>query len=141
MEVPTIPQSAFITPEIQVVEKDQTGFAGLTAETFMKLLITELQNQDPLSPVESQDMLNQLAMMRNLQANIELADALESITSNQQLSTAAAFIGKQITGKDSDQNVVNGVVDRAFLRDNQAFVGMGDVEVPLSQVSSVNSVE
>ena len=141
MEVPTIPQSAFITPEIQVVEKDQTGFAGLTAETFMKLLITELQNQDPLSPVQSQDMLNQLAMMRNLQANIELADALESITSNQQLSTAAAFIGKQITGKDLDQNEVDGVVDRAFLRDNKAYVGMGDVEVPLSQVFSVNSVE
>ena len=100
-----------------------------------------MQNQDPLSPVESQDMLNQLAMMRNLQANIELADALESITSNQQLSTAAAFIGKQITGKDSDQNEVNGVVDRAFLRDNQAYVGMDDVEVPLSQISSVNSVE
>ncbi len=140
MEAPTIPQSAFITPEIQVVERDQTGFAGLNADTFMKLLITELQNQDPLSPVQSQDMLNQLAMMRNLSANIELADALESITSNQQLSTAATFIGKQITGTDSDENEVDGVVDRAFLRDNQAFVGMGDVEVPLSQVSSVNSV-
>ena len=128
METPTIPQSAFITPEIQVVEKDEIGFAGLNADTFMKLLITELQNQDPLSPVESQDMLNQLAMMRNLSANLELADALEAITSNQQLSTAAAFIGKQVTGRDSDENEVDGVVDRAFLRDKQAYVGMGDVE-------------
>jgi len=140
MEVPTIPQSAFINPEIQVVERDQIGFAGLTADTFMKLLITELQNQDPLSPVESSDMLNQLAMMRNLSANIELADALKAITSDQQLSTAAAFIGKQVTGRDSDEHEIVGVVDRAFLRDNQAYVGMGDVEVPLSQVSSVNSV-
>ena len=140
MEVPTIPQSAFIQPEISVVERDQIGFAGMTSDTFMKLLITELQNQDPLSPMESSDMLNQLSMMRNLQANIELADALEAITSNQQLSTAAAFIGKQITGKDSNQNEVNGVVDRAFLRDNQAYVGMGNVEVLLSQVDSVNSV-
>jgi len=140
METPTIPQSAFIQPEIQVVEKNQTGFAGLTADTFMKLLITELQNQDPLSPVESSDMLNQLAMMRNLSANIELADALEAITSNQQLSTAAAFIGKQITGRNSDGHEVDGVADRAFLRDNKAYVGMGDVEVPLSHVASVNSV-
>ncbi len=120
METPTIPRSAFIQPEIPVVEKDQIGFAGLNADTFMKLLITELQNQDPLSPMESSDMLNQLSMMRNLSANIELADALKAITSDQQLSTAAAFIGKQITGKDSDQNEVNGVVDRAFLRDNEA---------------------
>ena len=140
MEVPTIPQSAFINPDIPVVERDQIGFAGLNSETFMKLLITELQNQDPLSPMESQDMLNQLSMMRNLQANIELADALKAITSDQQLSTAAAFIGKQITGIDSDENAVNGVVDRAFLRDSEAYVGMGDVEVPLSNVDSVNSV-
>ena len=140
MEVPTIPQSAFIRPEVPVVEKDEIGFGGLNADTFMKLLITELQNQDPLSPMESSDMLNQLAMMRNLSANIELADTLEAITGNQQLSTAATFIGKQVTGKDSDQNVVKGVVDRAFLKDDGAYVGMGDVEVPLSSVNSVNSV-
>ncbi|MCH7987954.1 MAG: flagellar hook capping protein [Planctomycetes bacterium] len=140
METPTIPQSAFITPEVQVVERDQTGFAALNADTFMKLLITELQNQDPLSPVESSDMLNQLAMMRNLSANIELADALKAITSDQQLSTAAAFIGKRVTGMDSNQNEVDGMVDRAFLRDNQAYVRVGDIDVPLSQVTSVNSV-
>jgi flagellar basal-body rod modification protein FlgD len=140
MEAPTIPQSAFITPEIQVVEKDQVGFAGLNADTFMKLLITELQNQDPLSPMESSDMLNQLSMMRNLSANIELADALEAITSNQQLSTAATFIGKQVTGTDSANNDVVGVVDRAFLRNNEAFVRVSDIDVPLSQVTSVSSV-
>jgi len=137
MEIPGLTQTQ---ADLPVIERDQIGFAGLDSAGFMKLLITELQNQDPLSPIESGDMLNQLAMMRNLQASIELSDSIKAITSNQQLSTAAAFIGKEITGVDAAGNEVIGVVDRAFLRDSKAFVGLGEVEVPLSQVTSVNAV-
>jgi len=121
----------------QIVGSDQTGFAALSSESFLKLLITELQNQDPTEPVGNEELLNQLSMMRNLQSNIELGNALKAITDNQQLSTAANFIGKSITGVTADQQPVNGVADRAFLRDGQAFVGVGAVEVPLSQVSSI----
>lgn len=125
--------------EVKTIEKDDVGFAGLTSDTFMKLLITELQNQDPLSPMESQDMLNQLSMMRNLQANIELGDAMKSITSNQQLTTATTFIGKQVVGSDEDDNKVTGVVDRAFLKDSKAYVGVDGVDVPLSSVTEVQA--
>ena len=137
MEIPGLTQTQ---ADLPVIERDQIGFAGLDSAGFMKLLITELQNQDPLSPLESGDMLNQLSMMRNLQASIELSDSIKAITSNQQLSTAAAFIGKEIIGADAAGNEVVGVVDRAFLRDSKAFVGLGEVEVPLSQVTSVNAV-
>ena len=137
MEIPGLTQTR---ADIPVIEADQIGFAGLDSNGFLKLLITELQNQDPLSPLESGDMLNQLSMMRNLQASIELSDSIKAITSNQQLSTAAAFIGKEITGADAAGNEVIGMVDRAFLRDSKAFVGVGEVEVSLSQVISVNAV-
>jgi flagellar basal-body rod modification protein FlgD len=123
--------------DVPIVDKEKTGFAGLNSETFMKLLITQLQSQDPLEPMGNDELLSQISMMRNLQANIELGDAMKSITSNQQLSTAAAFIGREVTGTSFDQGEVSGVADRAFLRDGAAFVGVGTAEIPLSQVTTV----
>lgn len=122
-----------------VVEAANTGFNGLTADDFMRMLITELQNQDPTEPLGNEQLLNQLSTMRNLSANIELADSLEAITSNQQLSTASTFIGKSVIGNTADNAEVSGVVDRAFLRDGKAFLTVNSHEVPLSNVSTVAS--
>jgi len=127
------------TADVSVVESDQIGFAGLNADTFMTLLITQLQNQDPLDPTGNEELLNQLSTMRNLQSNIELGDAMKAITTNQQLSTAATFIGKTVSGTALDQTQVSGVAERAFLRDGQAYVGVGTAELPLSGVEAVSA--
>ncbi|MFQ5732566.1 MAG: flagellar hook capping FlgD N-terminal domain-containing protein [Planctomycetaceae bacterium] len=134
MEIPAAGGSA-ATPEF--VSRDKVGFAGMTSDDFMTLLIAELQNQDPSEPVKNADLLNQLSVMRNLAANVEMAKALKAITSNQQLSTASTFIGKVITGTATDDSKATGIVDRAFLRDGEAFVSVGDQEVPLDGVTTV----
>ena len=123
----------------RIVDKDDIGFSGLTADSFMKLLITELQNQDPLEPVGNEQLLNQLSMMRNLQSNIELSDTLKSITANQQLSAAAAFIGKTVAGTSVDQQFVQGRVDRAFVAEGKVHVGLGSTSVAVDQIISVNA--
>ena len=124
---------------VPIVDRDKTGFSGLTADSFMKLLITELQNQDPLEPMGNEQLLNQMSMMRNLQSNIELSDTLKSIATSQQLGTASGFIGKSIIGSDAGRNEVRGVVDRAFLADGKAYVGIGPRSVALEHISSVRS--
>ena len=80
-------------PDIKIVDADETGFAALDAETFMKLLIAQLKNQDPLEPLDNSELLSQLSMMRNLTANIELAESIEQITANRQLNDGANFLG------------------------------------------------
>jgi flagellar basal-body rod modification protein FlgD len=125
----------------EFVAHDKTGFNGLTSETFMKLLIAQLQNQDPLEPVGNDELLSQMAMMRNLQSNIELGDAMKAITSDQQLATAASFIGKSIEGTDINRQPVSGVVDRAFLANGEVFVGVGSATVALKEVRSVSLVD
>ena len=122
---------------INVIEKDEAGFSGLKAEDFLKLLITELQNQDPTEPLGNEQLLAQLSSMRELQSNIELSDTLTAITAGQGLTQAAGLIGKEIEGQDGQQPPVAGIVDRAFVREGQAYVGVGGFELPVSAISNV----
>jgi flagellar basal-body rod modification protein FlgD len=128
----------------KTVEPGDTGFNSLTAENFLTLLIAQLQNQDPTEPVDTADILNQLATMQGLTSNIELSDTLKDVATSlskndadfgQKLSVGASYIGQTVTLDDSTV----GVVDRAFLAGDETFVGINGVDVPISRVVSVNS--
>ena len=122
-----------------VVDKDKTGFNGLTSADFLKLLVTQLQNQDPTEPVGNEELLNQLSMMRNLQSNIEIGDAMKAVTTGQNLATAAGFIGKTVTGTDADGAAVSGKVEKAFLTGGTAYVRVGGTNLTLSQIAEVQA--
>jgi len=114
-----------------------TGFGSLTTADFMQMLIAELQNQDPTQPMSSQDLLGQLATMSQLQSTTDLDTALQSNTSNQQLSIGASFIGKAIAGTDASGSAVSGVVTQAFLSNGTAYVAVGNSQVPLANITNV----
>ena len=117
------------------------GLNGLSSEAFLQMMITQLQNQDPLEPTGNDELLNQISQMRSLQSNIELGETLTSITNNQQLSSAASFIGKTITASvqtAAGSRQVSGVVTRAFVAEGQAFIGVGDDSVPVSGVHTIH---
>jgi len=101
------------------------------------MLIAELQNQDPTQPMSSADLLGQLATMSQLQSTTELDTALQANTTNQQLSIGASFIGKSINGTDDSGKAVSGVVDQAFLQNGTAYVGVGNSQVQLSNITDV----
>lgn len=123
--------------DVKIVEKDKTGFNALTSEDFLKLLVTQLQNQDPTAPIGNEELLNQLSMMRSLQSNLELGEAVKSVTANQNLSMAAGFIGRGIIGTLEDGTAISGMVDSAFLADGDAYVKVGGQSVSLKNVTDV----
>lgn len=124
--------------QIKVVDKDKTGFNGLTSQDFLKLLITQLQNQDPASPMDSDELLNQISQMRALQANLELESALKGLTLGQQLSSATSLIGKSITAVVGDsQTEVNGMVDSVVVKDGSTLLRVNGQDIPMSSVTNV----
>lgn len=123
--------------DAQVVDKSKTGFNGLTSDTFLKLLIAQLQNQDPTAPVGNDELLQQLSSMRSLQSNIELSDTLKAFNNNQQVASGAAFLGKIVTGTNADQKEVTGIADRVFLAEGKLMIGMGTDSVEISKVTGV----
>ncbi len=132
--------------KINIVDQNSQGFNALDSNSFMKLLITQLQNQDPTNPTGNEELLTQLSQMRSLQASVELEDTIKALTENQSSAATAAFasssaslIGRSITATNEQGEEIEGEVDRAILRDGKAFVGIGETEVPIENITSVRA--
>lgn len=128
--------------EIKVVDPDKIGFNGMTSQDFMKLLITQLQNQDPSNPMDSDQLLNQVSSMRQLQANLELENSLKGLTLSQQLGSATSFIGKTITASvtasDNTKSTVSGVVDSVLVKDSKTYLKVDGQQIALTDVTDVS---
>jgi flagellar basal-body rod modification protein FlgD len=122
---------------VKTVDSNSTGFNGLTSDTFLKLLITQLQNQDPTNPMDSDQLLQQISSMQSLQANIELQSTLKTVSLNQQLASAASFLGKTITATNGQNPDVSGVVDSVRVASGKALLTVQGTEVDLANVVSM----
>jgi len=80
--------------------------------TFLKLMITELQQQDPLNPMDNKDMLNQIAQIRAVGASDQLTKTLNSVLLGQNISSATSLIGADVSAVTDDGQSVTGIVSR-----------------------------
>ncbi len=117
--------------------ENTSGLSNLSADDFMTLLIAQLQNQDPSEPVSNETLLDQVATMRALQADVELEATLEGQAGAADLSTAASFLGKEVRGFVGASEVT-GTVTRAYLAGGDAFVDVGGSRLPLHSISEVS---
>jgi flagellar basal-body rod modification protein FlgD len=121
------------------------GFNDLEMDSFMQLLITEMQNQDPMNPMDNSQMIEQIGQIREIGATNSLTDSLTSLTSNQQLVTASSLIGKSISGL-SERGDVTGVVDRVTVEIDEndqnsrtVKVHVGDQTIDIDNIRQINT--
>lgn len=107
------------------INTGSTMLAG-NFETFLMLLTTQLKNQDPLSPVDSNEFTAQLTQMAGVEQQLLTNDLLTSILAGQQsagLSNAALYIGKEATAVWSSVELQDGAANWSYeLADNAADV-------------------
>jgi flagellar basal-body rod modification protein FlgD len=84
---------------------------ALNADDFIKMMVTQLQNQDPLQPTSNQDLLNQMSQIGQLQSTTDLQNSLKTLTLQQTLGSAGNLIGKMVTGQDDHGNPMQGMVN------------------------------
>lgn len=96
--------------------------SDMTAEQFLKLLVTQLQNQDPFEPVKNQDLLEQVSAVRQLQSNMDLSTVLSGLSLQQQIGSASAIIGKTVTGKNANLEDVSGVVTSVAVESDKVYL-------------------
>src|SRR5262245_63103667 len=84
----------------------------LDLSTFLTLMIKELQNQDPLNPLDNKDMLAQISQIREVGATDKLTQTLDSVLLGQNISSATNLIGADISAISDDGQSITGVVER-----------------------------
>ena len=82
-------------------------------------MIKELQNQDPLNPMDNSQMLTQLSEIRQVGSTDKLTTTLNSVLLGQNISSATNLIGANITALSDDNQQVTGVVDKVSVTDGQ----------------------
>lgn len=121
------------------------AFANVDTDQFLQLMITELQNQDPLDPTDSSEFLQQITQIREIGASDRLTDTLDRVLAGQNLALASGLIGREVTGIDRQLNEITGVVDRVSMftdddtGDQTLLVHVGAESFPVENVKDIKA--
>src|SRR5205809_7242152 len=109
----------------------------LNMDDSLKLMISELQNQDPLNPMDNSQLLQQISQMRQIAATGDLDSTLQSVLFGQKVSSASSLIGRHVEALDDAGDHVTGAVDKVSIAGGEVTLHIGDSTVKLSNVSEV----
>ncbi len=125
----TVPQtSSASTNTAANIANAQQGLAG-DQQTFLKLLTTQLQNQDPLNPMNTDQFTQQLVSMTGVQQQILTNELLQQIAGNQTgVGDPVSLLGKAVTATSSNANLQNGQANWSYA----TVANAADVQVQVS---------
>ena len=111
---------------------------------YMKLLITQLQNQDPLEPLDNNEMAMQLAQFSQLAQLESMNSSFAKVLATTERAYAGSLIGKNIEflaeTQDGTVGTVSGTVERIYNNtDGEIFLVVGEYAVGLEDVISVKN--
>jgi flagellar basal-body rod modification protein FlgD len=84
----------------------------LSKDSFLKLMMTQLQNQDPLSPSDPTQYMNELAQLTTLEQTTNMAQSTADAAAEQHTTAALALLGHTVSYKDASGNTQTGKVDK-----------------------------
>jgi len=108
----------------------------------MKLLVTELRNQNPLEPMDNNQMASQLAQFSQLQQLESMNSNFASVLAVSELSYANTLIGRQVSfmaeTQSGEKELASGMVDEvASHEDGKITLTIGDKTAALEDIVSV----
>jgi flagellar basal-body rod modification protein FlgD len=105
-----------IDPSLLISNKPSTASTGnssLGKDEFLKILMAQLQNQDPLNPMEDKEFIAQMAQFSTLEQTTNMSSMLEKFINAQTQSDSilkySEMIGKQVEWKSTEETG-NGIV-------------------------------
>lgn len=89
------------------VQQQRTPSSQLGKDEFLKILMAQLRNQDPLSPLDDKEFIAQMATFSQLEQLMNMSQAIDALVQNQLISPVIQYshmIGKEVTYIKSDGN-------------------------------------
>ncbi len=86
------------------------GFGALNSDEFIRVMMTELSNQDPFKPQDSSALLEQMSSLRNIESQLSLQEDLASLVLQNGVASAGGMIGQVVKGLNTSNQPVQGLV-------------------------------
>lgn len=141
--------SSYLLSNLQKDRKAGSDILG--KDDFLKILMTQLQNQDPLNPMQDKDFVAQMATFSTLEQITNMGKSIDRFVQAEQqnkMISYSQFTGKEITWHkietENGQEVVrqgNGRVQSVqFKEDTVTFVLEDGTELEPANISQVNEL-
>ena len=112
--------------------------SGDIKSNYMLLLVTQLQNQNPLEPMSSDEMTAQLTQLSQLEHMESMDSTFQQTLLTAQMNQGAAMIDKQATYQPDDSNEkVTDTVSGVAMIDGKVMVAIGNEGVAIDRVLSI----
>ena len=111
----------------------------LDSEAFMSLLVTQLRNQDPSSPMDTNQMISQTTQLAMMEKITALSTTSDENFSLQMRTSAAALVGHNVTYTDAAGLSVSGLVSAVSFTGSVPQVTIGKASVALDAISGVTA--
>ena len=113
---------------------DKNDNSTLSQDDFLKLMITELTNQDFNNTMDTSQMVNQMTQFSNMQA-------MNEMLSYSRTNYAMSLVGKTVTASrytvSGDLDTTTGKIDKVSLVDDEYVFYIGSKRYTLSQIMTV----
>ncbi len=128
----------------------RTAANQMTDQDFFKLLVTELQNQDPFEPTKTADMIAQVSQIRSIETSSELMTTLQNLTAQQRTNGTSELLGKYVeatvTDAEGTKTTITGLVTGVrFESDGTAMLELDNGQairaVDVTRVTTVSQAQ
>lgn len=111
---------------------------------YMKLLVTQLQNQNPLEPMSNDQMAAQLTQFSQLEQLESMNSNFAKVLAATNLDYASSLIGKEVSFMGETEpgvmTLVSGTVEQVYTNvEGRTVLSTGDYTVDLAAVISVKN--
>lgn len=118
---------------------DRVPMKTLGQDEFLKLLVTQMRNQDPLKPVSDTEFIAQMAQFSNLEQTKQMSGDIKELRNSNSFAQGTALMGRHVRLMANEDTFTNGIVTDLEVRDGEVSLIVNDKAYDLGQVMSVNS--
>ena len=108
---------------------EQTSKTAVDYQSFLKLLVAEMRNQDPTNPMDSTQYVAQLAAFSQVEQAVQINSKLDQLLQSSSLAQADALIGRIVTSADG--KTTGKVTEVRLLSDGIVAVLEGGKEITM----------
>jgi flagellar basal-body rod modification protein FlgD len=101
--------------------------AALGKDDFLKLLVGQLKNQDPMNPTSDTDFIGQMAQFSQLEQTTNMATANDKLIAQQSGARAVSLLGRSVTYPDTAGISTTGVVEKVEWSEGLPSLTVGGV--------------